>query len=90
MDRPLSERRALLESGRCFAPISHYGTTPLFVATQNGHEAMVRALIESGADVNAAENNGWTPLSVSMTPVFNVAQGGHAAIVQLLRDAGAV
>ena len=24
MDRPLSERRALLESGRCFAPISHY------------------------------------------------------------------
>ena len=24
MDLPLSERRALLESGRCFASISHY------------------------------------------------------------------
>ena len=24
MDRPFSERRALLESGRCFAPLAHY------------------------------------------------------------------
>ena len=24
MDRPFAERRALLESGRCFLPISHY------------------------------------------------------------------
>ena len=24
MDLPFSERRALLESGRCFAPLAHY------------------------------------------------------------------
>ena len=24
MERPLSERRALLESGRCFTPLAHY------------------------------------------------------------------
>ena len=24
IDRPFSERRALLESGRCFAPLAHY------------------------------------------------------------------
>ena len=47
-------------------------------------------LIEAGADVNSAKDDGATPLSISMTPVVNVAQGGHAAIVQILKDGGAV
>jgi ankyrin repeat protein len=42
---------------------------------------MVQALIEAGADVNKATDNGLTPLFVAMS---------HAAIAQMLRDAGAV
>jgi ankyrin repeat protein len=42
--------------------------------------AVVRALIELGADVNKATDNGWTPLSIA-------AQRGHRAILQIIRDA---
>jgi len=37
------------------------GTTPLFMAAQNGHESVVRALIGKGVNVNAARNDGTTP-----------------------------
>ena len=43
----------------------------------------MRALIEAGADVNWAMDNGGTPLSVAT-------HSGHAAIVQILSGAGAV
>ena len=32
--------------------------TPLFMAAQKGHETVVRALIEAGADVNKADDDG--------------------------------
>jgi ankyrin repeat protein len=32
------------------------------MASQNGHEPVVRALIEATADVNNAKDNGMTPL----------------------------
>ena len=40
----------------------------------------MRALIEAGADVNKATDDGVTPLSIA-------AQNGYTAIVQILRDA---
>jgi ankyrin repeat protein len=43
----------------------------------------VRALIELGADVNKAADDGVTPLVIA-------ALNGHAAIGQILSDAGAV
>jgi ankyrin repeat protein len=52
------------------------------MATEFGQEAVERALIDLGADVNKADDRGITPLLI----------GGHlgqAAIVQILRDAGA-
>jgi ankyrin repeat protein len=56
------------------------GVTMLYIAAQQGHEAVVRTLMEAGADVNKATDNGWTPLAIA-------AQQGHTAIVQILRDA---
>jgi cytohesin len=59
------------------------GWTPLFVAAQNGHEAVLRVLIKAGADINKAKDDG-------VTPLFMAATLGHEAIVQILRDDGTV
>lgn len=34
------------------------GRTALHLAAENGHEMVVRLLLENGADVNATEDNG--------------------------------
>jgi ankyrin repeat protein len=51
----------------------------LYIAAQNGQVAIVRALIESGADVNKATEDGVTLLAIAV-------QEGHTAIVQILND----
>ena len=38
------------------------GAMPLCKAAQEGQEAVVRALMEAGVDVNQAKNDGATPL----------------------------
>jgi len=62
------------------------GATLLLMAAQNGSEAVVRALIEAGADINKATDDGVTPL----TPLLIAGHFGNEAIVQILKDAGAV
>lgn len=40
--------------------------TPLMVASQHGHEATVRLLLEWGSDVNFSQKTtGWGPLMVA-------------------------
>ena len=56
--------------------------TPLCNAAIRGDEAVVRALIEAGADVNLARDIGATPLYIA-------AQKGHEAVVRALIEAGA-
>jgi len=46
------------------------------------HVEGVQKLLDTGADVNKAENDGWSPLILS-------AEVGNIQIVQMLLDAGA-
>ena len=50
-------------------------TTSLILAAESGHCEMVRLLIESGADVNAARQDGYTALMCA-------AQNGHSGMCQ--------
>lgn len=73
-----------------FAGLSVIGTkrlpqfhvTPLILAVAFGHADAVRMLLDAGADVNAKDGNGVTPLEWA-------ARQKNAKIIKLLRDAGA-
>uniref|UniRef100_A0A8C9A2M2 RAMA domain-containing protein n=1 Tax=Prolemur simus TaxID=1328070 RepID=A0A8C9A2M2_PROSS len=58
------------------------GESRLHLAARRGNLSMVKALIESGADVNLKDNAGWTPL-------HEAANEGSAAIIVELLKAGA-
>ena len=54
----------------------------MHLAARWGHEAVVRLLVEQGADVEARDENGWTVLHWA-------AEYGHEAVVRLLVEQGA-
>ncbi|KAF1968539.1 ankyrin [Bimuria novae-zelandiae CBS 107.79] len=56
-----------------------YGLTPLSRAAQNGNEAVVKLLLDKGADLELKDKYGRTPL------LWAVAKG-HKAVVKLLLD----
>jgi ankyrin repeat protein len=60
----------------------HRAVTPLWLAASNGHDSIVRVLLESGADVQGADDMGFTALMVA-------AENGHADVVRRLIAAGA-
>ena len=51
-------------------------------AVEEGHEAVVKVLLERGAELETKDDNGWTPLS-------RAAENGHEAVVKLLLEKGA-
>ncbi|KAJ5653623.1 hypothetical protein N7490_000626 [Penicillium lividum] len=59
-----------------------YGQTPLTWAAQRGHKAVVRLLLEKGADPESKDNSYRTSLSWA-------AEIGHEAVVRLLLEKGA-
>ena len=56
--------------------------TPLFDAARNGEEAMLRCLLAAGADVNAADEDGFSAL-------YSAALGGKTEVMKYLIAAGA-
>ena len=52
------------------------------LASRGGHEAVVKLLLEAGADVASADCSGQTSLGLA-------SRAGHEAVVKLLLDAGA-
>jgi ankyrin repeat protein len=59
-----------------------YNQTPLSYAAQHGHEAVVKLLLEKGADVECRSNG-------SATPLFWAVETGREAVVKLLLEKGA-
>lgn len=62
--------------------IDYYGSTALKVAAINGRQVMVKALLESGAAIEAQDNGGWTALHCA-------ASNGHKDTVMALLESGA-
>ncbi|RDD46189.1 Ankyrin-1 [Trichoplax sp. H2] len=59
-----------------------YNRTCLHYAASNGHYETVALLISQGADIDAMDENLWTPL-------HHAAKSGHLDVVKLLSDSGA-
>jgi ankyrin repeat protein len=55
-----------------------FGSTMLHIAAANGHEAMVRLLVEARADVNAMDNHGRTVLVEAARTEIVCAGAGQA------------
>ncbi len=53
------------------------GTTPLFVASQEGHTELVSLLIESGASVNLSRDD-------NASPLFIACHEGHLDVIHIL------
>jgi len=66
----------LVEQGANVNQSKRYGETPLYYACKNGHEAMVKYLVEQGAEINISECN--------YIPLHGACENGNEAIVDYL------
>jgi len=87
----------LVEAGADVNQRTHYGWTPLLVATQNRHYQLAAYLLDHGADPNIPNNGGWNALYLA-TDNRNIEGGDypvrdpdmdHLAFINLLIAKGA-
>ena len=76
------ELLALLSAG-ARVNLVRSSTTPLWVASLNGHLEVVRALLSAGALVNLVKAD------TGASPLYAASQGGHVEVVRALLSAGA-
>ena len=74
---------SLVRAGANCNQADRSGVTPLWVGSFNGHLGSVKALLESGADINKARTDTGT------TPLYIACQNGHVSIVEALLGRGA-
>jgi len=83
--------RCLLDLGVAVDEKDQSGMTPLFVACLNGHEAIVRLLLERGADPNVgSEDDGQAPLHIACANMRQLVDlRAYGAVVRALCAGGA-
>ena len=74
---------ALLKNRHDLDSKDTYGRTPLLLAAEEGHEAVVKLLLEKGAELETKDKN------YGQTPLLLAAEKGHEAVVKLLLEKGA-
>ena len=65
------------------------GSTPLFKAAQNGHDAVVKLLLAPGVGLKLEANPNQAETKYGCTPLYMAAENGHEAVVKLLLAGGA-
>ena len=83
MSGDLELTQMLMFAGANVRATTRLGTyTPLFLASQQGHAAVIEALVKAGSDIKSGTPNGTSPLMVA-------AAAGKVDAVRVLVDAGA-
>ena len=80
----------LLEAGADVKPKDKQGRTALFHAVDDGRPDLMAKLLAAGAEIDVADENGWTPLAVACKAIDKSWPDGiQEAMVKLLLDSGA-
>lgn len=76
----------LLDHGASAEAKDEYGRTPLYRAASHGKPDMLQLLVLKGGDIDAWDDNFWTPL---YTAAHSAGMGGDPAVLFALLAAGA-
>lgn len=75
----------LSRSAELLQSIDRHGKTGLHIASMHGHYQMVEILLGQGAEINAADKNGWTPLHCA-SKVSLFTYGTHVSPLTVQRN----